>query len=76
MPLILTLRKINLARKAERKVSNLQNRKLLHLYCSGEVKVPCELRAPEDFPKRRYNLLDMSAVRVAYYGQDYWLFSL
>jgi len=38
--------------------------------------VPCELRAPEDFPKRRYNLLDMSVMRVAYYELDSWLFSL
>jgi len=28
--------------------------------------VPRELRAPKDFLKRRYNLLDMSAMRVAY----------
>ena len=26
---------------------------------------PCELRAPEDFLKWRYKLLDMSAMRVA-----------
>jgi len=38
--------------------------------------VPCELRAPEDFLKRRYNLLRMSAMRVAYYGLASWLFSL
>jgi len=38
--------------------------------------VPCELRAPEDFLKRRYNLLDMSGMRVAYYGLDSGLFSL
>jgi len=29
--------------------------------------VPCELRAPEDFPKCRYNLLDTSATRVVDY---------
>jgi len=40
----------------------------------GEIS--CELRAPEDFLKRRYNLLDMSAMRVAYYGLDSLLFSL
>jgi len=28
---------------------------------------PCELRAPEDFLKRRYNLLDTSATRVVHY---------
>ena len=38
--------------------------------------VPCELRAPGDFLKWRYNLLDMSTMRVAYYGLDSWLFSL
>jgi len=36
----------------------------------------CELRAPEDFLKRRYNLLGMSTMRVAYYGLNSWLFSL
>jgi len=41
-----------------------------------EKYVPCELQAPEDFLKRRYNLLDMSAMRVAYYGLDSWLSSL
>ena len=32
--------------------------------------VPYELQAPEDFLKSRYNLLDMSAMHVAYYGLD------
>ena len=36
--------------------------------------VPCELRAPEDFLVRRYNLLDMSAMLVAYYGPDSWFY--
>ena len=31
--------------------------------------VPRELRAPEDFLKWRYNLLDMRAMRVAYYAR-------
>jgi len=39
------------------------------------MTVPCELRAPEDFLKIRYNLLEISALRVAYYGLDSWLFS-
>jgi len=30
----------------------------------------CEFRAPEDFLKWRYNLLDMSVMRVAHYGLD------
>jgi len=38
--------------------------------------VPCELRTPEDFLEIRYNLLDMSTMRVAYYGLDSWLLSL
>ena len=38
--------------------------------------VQLELRAPEDFLERRYNLLDMCNMRVAYYGLDSWLFSL
>jgi len=38
--------------------------------------VPRELQALKDFLKRRYNLLDMSAMRDAYYGLDSWLFSL
>jgi len=29
--------------------------------------VPCELWAPEDFLKWRYNLLDTSATRVVHY---------
>ena len=32
---------------------------------SKRALVPCELRAPEEFLKRRYNLLGMSAMRVA-----------
>jgi len=39
-------------------------------------QVPCEFRAPEDFLKWRYNLLDMSVMRVAYYGLDSCIFSL
>ena len=42
------------------------DRRYIHVTCT----VPCKLRAPEDFLKRGYNLLGMSAVRVAYYGQD------
>jgi len=45
------------------------------IYYSNMCHIPCELRAPEDFLERRYNLLDMSAMRVAYYGLDSWLFS-
>jgi len=48
------------------------DRRYIHVTCT----VPCKLRAPEDFLKRWYNLLDMSVMCVAYYGLDSWLFSL
>ena len=32
-----------------------------------DIKVPCDLRAPEDFLEWRYNLLDKSATRVIHY---------
>jgi len=32
------------------------------------ILIPCELRAPEDFLKWRYNLLDTSATRVVHPG--------
>jgi len=47
-------------------------KRLQQNFCSLSL-VPRELRAPEDFLKRRYNLLDMSTMRVAYYGLDSWL---
>jgi len=48
----------------------------VRLNVDDRVSVPCELRAPEDFLKGRYNLLDVSVMRVVYYGLDSWLFSL
>ena len=61
--------------QGQRKLPSRKSEHTQKYYASFKY-VPCEFRAPEDFPKRRYNLLDMSAMRVAHYGLDSWLFSL